>query len=552
MKFSKFALSALCVATLFSATVIATLPMQSQAANEMYQNSVIDSLINPLLLEIRKQKAIIQDADYISQQYLVYKDQRRLAGQAQGHDAALVASRNELLDKLSEFEILVTAHYLDLAEYSKSVNRVGEKFFVIGTVAKNSLGPGKATIENQRSFMLDLVLPLYIPDQQSLDYAFVAYGTKQSASLMLSEQLLYLPLHKDEFEQVVASYHGSLPDIAAHVYFGRIIPGLKYAEQFSKINADMAHHKEFLLGIENFAEWMQYKKCPICSNRIVGSKCTTPNCTGMISAPQPVVKPVVQPVCAKCSSVLVDGICPTCSKQPKKVFSIVAIIIAAAVVALGLVGVVLGFVLRKPTCQACGTKLENGICPNPSCPSKPHCAKCGGLLQDGKCPNPACAPKPIDTPKVPPEDEGLTFVPRPCELKNYDADATSVPTKFGFKVIAPACWADSVVDNLPRRFEVGRDAKKTPEGTPFLQLNLKTPEGDERSGANRCSRRYIRVTETEAGDGLNIDLLAETGNECIVNDKSLRNKGECATAYVGSRITLNPDWVLEVFDTTAK
>lgn len=142
--------------------------------------------------------------------------------------------------------------------------------------------------------------------------------------------------------------------------------------------------------------------------------------------------------------------------------------------------------------------------------------------------------------------------PRPCELKNYDADATSVPTKFALKVMEPAGWAGYIIDNLPRRFEVGRDVKKTPEGTPFLQLNLKTPEGNDRPGANRCSRRYIRITETETGDGFNIDLLAETGNECVVNDKILRNKGECATAYPGNTIRLNPDWVFEVFDSTAK
>lgn len=286
--------------------------------------------------------------------------------------------------------------------------------------------------------------------------------------------------------------------------------------------------------------------CPSCGTRLVNGACPNAACPSKLPPP---------PKCVSCNTQLVNGVCPnpSCPTNAKQDWFKYAILGLGFLV---LVAIVLAIVLKpsKPRCPSCGAQLVNGACPNPDCPSKPHCPKCGSKLVNGVCPNCPPPPPPPQGCKscgrtgVPLDKDGLcedcrgTSVPAPVFLENIRPEDTIVPSSFGLKVLAPACWEGRTITTLPRRFEVGR---KTPAGgMPFLRLNMNDPQGVERPGADRCSRRYIRVTE---GEGvLNIDLITDSGNECVVDGKTLSAKGESAVAKAGSVITLNPDWKFEV------
>ena len=132
----------------------------------------------------------------------------------------------------------------------------------------------------------------------------------------------------------------------------------------------------------------------------------------------------------------------------------------------------------------------------------------------------------------------------PAKLVNLEPDATRTYSRYALKVISPSEWANRVITGFPPAFEVGRNSTKTPQGIPYLLLNM---DGNPRQ--NECSRRYVRIKDTEGG--LSVDLLAEN-NTCVVDGKDLRAKGECAVAKLDAVIELRPDWKFRVITSDAR
>ena len=298
----------------------------------VFCNHIQTKSLDPLYKTIQDQKDIIKVGSETAQDYLLYAKVNDLAGQG-GHHQALLACINELQKKLKEFEILVAAPYVSLEDFHKSSIPFGCKCFVVGTVAHNALGKGLAIIENQYNSALDLILPQYLPNQRSSDYAFVAYGTKVNigdaqnpTAALQSEQLLYYPLQKSDFDQAVSNYAESLPDVAAHFYYGVIIPGLKFQEQFARLDREIAAHKRFLeevMGVDS------KPSCPKCGG-ILRKDGTCPLCT----------PPALQPKCPDCGTVLdVAGDCPNRECPSKHVWR------DGAIVAFGILALVVLFVI---------------------------------------------------------------------------------------------------------------------------------------------------------------------------------------------------------------
>lgn len=251
--------------------------------------------------------------------------------------------------------------------------------------------------------------------------------------------------------------------------------------------------------------------------------------------------------CKKCGSALVKGKCPNCTINP-------------------------------PTCNFCGSKLgADGKCPNPNCPGNPpppppKCNLCGGILDaNGYCTTPGCPngrppekkyicrfcgqeASNLDIHEVGDDcgcaeetkyycDKCGKVIPRghndcpDCNpiIINY-GEETCIQADFGLKFVEPRKFADKYIA-VPSRFVLGKNPKNE---FGFVRAEMNLASYDEES-KNTCSRNYVRFEESD--DGFSVTLLSK--NKLFVDGVQLKTD-QVAQAKVGSRITLKPDWVLEV------
>lgn len=481
---------------------------------------------------VAKQEAIIKEGRGLLVQWELATDAANKGNAFSGPKLELVKNLDVLEKEVAELKRLVNTPCVDWPTFTQGVIPNGTVCFVLGPVYKKLVESEKATLGEDDAVVIEAILPKYMPKQALKDAWFIVYGKKISNSAIESEKDLYAAYSDSQYESVAMSVDRQYFATASLLFFRDVIPLERYSRRFEELDKKVSDYSEALK-----LELRGKKLCVVCGTAL-NSDGTCPN-VARHKGPE-VYK------CKECGTTLDNGVCPNAANHKpvkpewQKFVETYGLAILAIVVVLVILLVVIALVVKtvgkKPKCMHCGAELFNGVCPNEACPGKPRCQFCGGLMHGGACVNPDCPGKKT------PDDEpggGPTKVPMPCKLVNFEDDATFTPAAFNLKVVSPAKWNGFVIRRLPKRFEVGRKSDKVPEGVPFLLLDM---EGDPR--ARECSRRYIRMTSTDAG--FSVDLLTDSGNVCKVGAKTLMNKGENAVAAVGETISLNPDWTFEV------
>ena len=300
------------------------------------------------------------------------------------------------------------------------------------------------------------------------------------------------------------------------------------------------------------------------------------------------------PVCEVCGKAEAQCIC---DNPPEINLILVGAVGLGTILIVIIIVLIVVSVVKPKKCMHCGSVLVNGVCNNPNCPGKPQpkCNRCGGILDaNGKCPNPNCPSNPprkcnfcdsnlaangkCTTPGCPNgykicrfcgqkasnldihevgDDCGCAeetkyycdkcgkVIPRghnDCPDCNPDpininyGEETCIQADFGLKFVEPRKFADKYIA-VPSRFVLGKNPKNE---FGFVRAEMNLASYDEES-KNTCSRNYVRFEESD--DGFSVTLLSK--NKLSVDGVQLKTD-QVAQAKVGSRITLKPDWVLEV------
>lgn len=447
---------------------------------------------------------------------------KKIAGDAKDHDSTISKDIKDVRNLLQEYSFLVNdAVYYDIPEFG--LLPIGTKCFVTGEIIETSGDIVKIRQGGTSSTANDaIILKLggYLDKQYASDAVVVAYGTK-TANLQLScDVSYYAVVVKSTFVAQADRYpqEMNLPHVAAHYYYAEILPNLHFEREFNNLKDDIDAHYRYLLNVPasdgtTFEQWLTGAQPP--------------------PPPPPAVK------CNICGSVLSsDGTCPNAANHPRQKLDLAKYLpLALGFVVIVVIVAAIAFVVSKIT----GSKPkvpESYVVPDPPKPDpvpvrQPEvvqpprppaatCPRCGAVLENGKCPD-------------------CTSVPdKPASFHNFDEEATRVPAAFDLEIVSPAKWKGKFLDRLPAKFEMGRYSEKKlpPPGVPFCALNLQG-----HPDAQSCSRRYIRISMTQAKDGFNVDLLED--NVCKVAGTNLR-KGENAVAKLGDEISIAPDWTFKV------
>lgn len=312
------------------------------------------------------------------------------------------------------------------------------------------------------------------------------------------------------------------------------------------------------------------------------------------------VKEIIDPVvCSTCSKPVSKC---TCTGLPP--YNVIIAVGLGTILIVIIIVLIVVSVVKPKKCMHCGSVLVNGVCNNQSCPiNVKHCSLCGSNLgANGKCTNPNCPSNPPPPPPKcnlcggnldangyctvpgcpngpqPPKpyicrfcgqkasrldihevgvdcgcaeetkyycDKCGKVIPRgynDCPDCNPDpisidyGEETCVQADFGLKFVEPRKFADKYVA-VPSRFVLGKNPKNE---FGFVRAEMNLASYDEES-KNTCSRNYVRFEESD--DGFSVTLLSK--NKLSVDGVQLKTD-QVAQAKVGSRITLKPDWVLEV------
>lgn len=219
--------------------------------------------------------------------------------------------------------------------------------------------------------------------------------------------------------------------------------------------------------------------CPTCGKDLVDGEC-------------PDGHTIVR--CAKCSSIMKDGLCPHCGSGGEQEF-----------------------------CPTCNSELIDGECPRGH--TIVRCPDCGSILQEGVCPR-GCNADPLNL--------------------GWPGGAERKLGPFALRVISCAKAEDEgFILRVPDTFVVGRSSTDAKE--PFVELLTIT-----RKEKAQCSRQYVRLARDGNTSSFTVTLLNSSRNPAFVDGRKLVMQNETATIGIGGHLRLNPGYELELIEAPAE